>query len=330
MELIILDREFKEVGTLKKFSLDIDLANDKSFSIETAKGNALDFQIGFGWYIPNTEYGGIIDQIKVKTDAANNNTVEYIGRSWRGWLSEFIYYYGGVSFSAGVSFEKAIDKLTTVFKIDNFVEIDTDYKSLTLPKAYNSNLYPNFYDCLIELAELSDLNLRFEFKTKKRGKVRIGFVEKKRVDKAHFTADNSFYFEATKKSTGINHLICMGAGEYPDRTVIHLYADDDGNISQEQTITGIDYRAAIYDYANAESEEDLLNSGIEHFKELLTPSEIVLSVEDLTLNIGDKVKGVEELTGLEIESEIASVIFKLETQAQGETASVEYSIKNEV
>ena len=126
MELIILDREFKEVGTLKKFSLDIDLANDKSFSIETAKGDALDFQIGFGWYIPNTEYGGIIDQIKVKTDAANNNTVEYIGRSWRGWLSEFIYYYGGVNFSAGVSFEKAIDKLTAVFKISDFVEIDTD------------------------------------------------------------------------------------------------------------------------------------------------------------------------------------------------------------
>lgn len=340
MDLIILDDNFNEVKILDKFSLDIDLAGDKSFSILTSRKDSLDFEIGWAWYIPGTEYGGIVDEITVKTDSSRNNTVEYSGRSWRGWLDEYIYSDRKIEIAAGQTYESALlyvfsmtgilDDYELGHRETEIVGVDDDYKMLTVTEKYASDLYPTLYEFLIDFADSLNANLRLELKKSGSCMLKIGFVEKKTISSEEFTADNTMYFEAIKRSSGINHLVCLGSGEYPTRTIIHLYVDDRGEISTTSHYMGKESRTAIYDYPNAESQDELKESGIEHLKELMTVSEMTVSIDGNSLNIGDKVKCFDELTGLNFESEISSVIFKLETHASGASSSVEYVIKEEV
>lgn len=340
MDLIVLDNNFNEVKILDKFSLDIDLAGDKSFSILTSRKDVLDFNIGWAWYIPHTEYGGIVDEITVKTDSSRNNTVEYAGRTWRGWLNEYVYSDGKIEISAGQTYESALFHVLSVTGIhsDNEspsiptqpVGIDDDHRMLTVPKEYASDLYPTLYEFLIDFANSLCANLRLELKKSESCMLKIGFVDKKVVSSEEFTADNTVYFEAAKRSGGINHLVCLGSGEYPNRTTIHLYVDDKGEISTTPFYMGKNARTAIYDYPNAQSEEELKESGTERLKELMTVSQMTVSIDGNSLNIGDKVKCYDELTCLNIESEISSIIFKAETHASGISSSVEYVIEEKV
>ena len=338
MDLIILDKKFNEVKVLDKFSLDIDLAGDKSFSIQTEKRDTLDFELGWAWYIPNTEYGGIIDEITVKTESSRNDIIQYSGRTWRGWLNEYVWYLGRIEIEAGETYTSALGLVIAVTGINeigdetavDYVKVDDDYKDLRVKTAYTSSLYPTVYDFLVDFANSLNANIRLEVKKKGTCALRIGFVEKKIITSDEFTKDNTVYFEAVKRSRGINHLVCLGSGEYPNRTIIHLYLNDKGEICPERYFFGKDHRTAIYDYPNAENQEELRQGGIERLNELAATSQMTISIESEHLSIGDKVRCVDELTGLKIESEISSVIFKLETCADGENSSIEYVIEEEV
>ncbi len=327
MELVVINNELEEEKILDKFSLDIDLADDKSFSIVTEKKSALDFGLNYMWYIPDTEYGGIIDTITVKTDTGRNDSVTYAGRSWRGFLNGFVYDFGRFEFSAGITYEEVLDSITKFLNIDDIVEIDKDFKERVLEKDYSSKLYPTFYEFLTDFAAHSGQVLRLKMKKKKKLKIRIGFADITTHSNL-YVAENSFYFEAKTTFGGVNHLICLGSGEYPKRTIVNLYVNRNGEIDDfHQTFYGKEERAEIYDYPNAESKEDLTANGIEKLKELREQAQITLSVADNNYNIGDKVCAYEELTGLTIESEISSIIFRLETSALGESSNVEYTIK---
>ena len=77
-----------------------------------------------------------------------------------------------------------------------------------------------------------------------------------------FSNDNNMHFTMDNNKRGTNHLICLGKGELKDRLVIHLYIDDQGNISQTQYFFGINEIAEIYDSSGSEYE-DLLKNGTE-------------------------------------------------------------------
>jgi hypothetical protein len=84
--------------------------------------------------------------------------------------------------------------------------------------------------------------------------------------------------------------------------VVHLYADEDGNISQTQTFSGIDEYVAVFDYPNAEDEEDLVANGIERLKELMQQDDLSVDVNEVDdpYDIGDLVGAVDYITGVQI------------------------------
>ena len=58
-----------------------------------------------------------------------------------------------------------------------------------------------------------------------------------------------------RRSRAVNHLVCLGSGELQEREVIHLYADEHGNVGTTQRIFGMAHMAAVYDYNNADAAE---------------------------------------------------------------------------
>ena len=111
--------------------------------------------------------------------------------------------------------------------------------------------------------------------------------------------------------TPVNHLICLGKGELADRTVIHLYADEDGNVSQTQTLFGLDEVQEVYDYSSAEDDE-LLEEGTKKLKELQEVEASELSLpEDAAFDVDDVVGVVSEGSGRAITSSVAKVIVKI-------------------
>ena len=84
MELTYTNHNRVEQGVIQDFTLDLAYGKDENnFEIVTSE-NVL--QQGFYWYIPDTEYGGIVDEIEATT---NQGSVIYRGRSLQGILDTY-------------------------------------------------------------------------------------------------------------------------------------------------------------------------------------------------------------------------------------------------
>lgn len=135
------------------------------------------------------------------------------------------------------------------------------------------------------------------------------------IQKHDYSKDEEFDsdlldFEMVRQENKVNHLICLGGGELENRLVRHLYVDADGKISETQTFFGLEEYAVIYDYANVESEEELLKAGREKLKELHDTDSLNVDfeAEDDLYNVGDIVGAIDNVTGIAIAAEIAKKI----------------------
>ena len=97
MELIYTDPNGKELGYILNANIDMEIGEDEKNSIN-------DFEIEFkrsGWdgtiefgsqlYVPDTEYGGIVQEISTSTKA---NSITTKGYTWRGMMTKKIIQPG--------------------------------------------------------------------------------------------------------------------------------------------------------------------------------------------------------------------------------------------
>ena len=107
-------------------------------------------------------------------------------------------------------------------------------------------------------------------------------------------------------------MICLGRGELKDRMVIHLYADENGNISQTQTFTGLAERTEVLDYPNAESEEELITEGQQRLRESWNASTVDIRLDDeFSFDIGDVITVSEVVTGIHLTKSIVKKIVNI-------------------
>ena len=132
-------------------------------------------------------------------------------------------------------------------------------------------------------------------------------------------------FTIEQNKAPVNHLICLGQGNLSERTVINLYADENGNVSQNPHYVGLDEIAEVYDYSNVESEEELLKSGIDKLLEYQKAGSIEITIENSEKDVGDIVGGEEVVTGLKISGEITKKIVKIQNN---ETPKFIYEVGN--
>ena len=204
--------------------------------------------------------------------------------------------------------------------------VSAEDSGLTLSN-YQFPLYINLLDGIEGMLEKNDYRLKItaqKVQSHRPIQILLEAVPAVQVS-GTYNEDNGIAMSYVIDNMGINHLICGGSGELQNRMIRHLYIDNNGNISSTQYYFGLDERTAFYDYPNAESEDDLLEYGMQQLKELASSKSLTMQApEQFDLEIGDKVRGVFP-DGTEIISPIVSKVYKISNG----TMKIELKIKGE-
>lgn len=314
MDLIYTDERRIEQGVLQGFEADFDTTNNKDFQITVGiKNNVL--QGGFWWYIEGTEYGGKVDKYEVLTET---NEIKYTGRNFRGILaSKIIEPPTGENHKiVSGNMHDVVSGLIADASLEDIFVVDASDIVVSNNKI---NRYITLYEGISTIATRYGLIPSFVVQE---GKVHISFYHPiDYSDENEYTHDD-LNFSISRSFADVNHLICLGQGELKDRTVIHLYADADGNVSETQTLFGIDEVVAVYENTNAEDATTLKTEGIDKLNELKNTDSFEVTIPDIDLKIGDIIGGIESVTNTYVARPIVNVIAKI----NDERVDLEYKV----
>lgn len=319
MDLIYMDERKRDIGVMKNFSLDLAYGEDENnFELTTITENNV-CKSGFYIYAEGTEYGGIIDSIEVKT---SSNSLSYKGRTWHGILGSKILQpdegqdYLTLSGDANQVLSELIQRMGLG---DLFVAADTP--SGLMVKNYKMNRYIDGYKGIMKMLQSVNGKLNLTFR---QGYATLTATPLVDYSKSEEFDSSQISFEIKKNFKPTNHVICLGAGDLAERTVIHLYADKDGNISYTQTFFGMDEVCDVYDYSNAESDEELEEGGRELMQKSWNSDSVKIKFTNTSsvYDIGDIVGAKENVTGISIVQKIIKKIVVL----KNERATISYKV----
>lgn len=308
MDLIYANSNKEDIGVMKNYTFDLAYGTDENdFELTTNMNNHVCEQ-GFILYMEGTEYGGVIDGMRVKT---SSEELYYSGKTWHGILqSKIIEPDEGEDYlvcngEANEVLASLIDRmgLSGLFKA-------ADSLSYITISNYKMNRYIAGYEGIRKMLKEFGAKLKINF--------RDGFVVLSAEPLVDYSKDDEFDssqidFDVKKHYKPTNHMICLGKGELKDRTVIHLYADTDGNISHKQTQFGLDEVTDVYDNANCESDEELEQGGIDALKEAWDVDSLKVDFDaDKIYDIGDIVGARENITGIFVSKEVSKKIVTIQ------------------
>ena len=302
--MIYTDKSMIDLGALQDFSIDLAFGIDENnFELSTGINNHV-CEDGSVIYMEGTEYGGIVDGIRVETDLKK---IVYKGYTWHGILESKVIEpdagndYLVVSGDANAILRSLIERLN----LQALFQAKNDISGITV-KNYYMNRYVKGYTGIKKMLDTVKGKLKFNFED--------GHVVVWAEPYVDYSKDDEFDssqidFVIEKKYKPTNHMICLGKGELKDREVIHLYADKDGNISKIQSMFGLDERTDIYDNSNAESLEALEKDGTEALQKAWSEGELQLDLDATTVyDIGDIVGAKENVTGITMSRPITKKI----------------------
>lgn len=302
--MVWTDALLVEKGITSAFDIDIAFGqdeNDFSLTVDTS----IDIPYGGLVYIDGTPYGGIVRGIEYqKEDGVEKNI--FSGDTWQGILAKSIicpnsgqdYYIVTGDINACLQTLISRQNLGSLF--------DVSQSSYGRTISYQFERYCSAYSGITKMLTANNAKLRITKEASSKPKIEA-------VPISDYSNDGQSYgFEFSMRDyKPVNHLICLGNGDLAARTVINLYADANGNVSQVQSLFGIDEIAEVYDYSNADDEK-LLSDGTKKLREYQSTKEADITVpDDLELEIGDIVGVIDESTGRSLISSVAKVIVKV-------------------
>ena len=304
MDLIYTNKALEDVGVLKDYTLDLAFGSDENDFEVTIDSSNHCCESKCLLYIEGTEYGGMIDGLRIVT---KDKKLVYFGRTWHGILdSKILQPDDGkdhliVSGEANTVIRSLIDRigLSDLFTVSN-------EDSLLKVNNYKMSRYIGAYSGIKKMLDSVSGKLHFNFRD---GKVVISAFPIVDYSQDEQFDNDQIEMEVKKTENPVNHLICLGKGELSERQVIHLYTDAEGNISEDQTFTGLEENADVYDYSNAESLEDLKAKGIEKLSSYADGSvKMNFDAESPVYDIGDIVGAKEIITGSFVKERIIKKI----------------------
>ena len=321
MDLILAASDGQEIKVLN-YDFDIDLGGTEDFQINASYASWSDqIQIGRKVYIPGTEFGGIIKSISSATETGN---IALKGYTWRGYLKKRI-----IKPPSGSDYYIANGELNTILQslivIPGFI-VSTANTGISVN--YQFERYTTVLEGIEKMLKTVGYRLDISYvQTTNGGYVFVQAVKAGLFgDTVEYSQDSMINFTSTDDQMGVNHLICLGKGELKDRLVVNLYADRNGNISQSQTITGIDEIVEVFENSGAE-EETLIETGTSRLQERLSKKSFAAAVKKVEqeLYIGDIVTGQDYITGNKVTKPIIEKIVK----RNNGVISIDYKIEGQ-
>ena len=295
MDLIYMNSDMVDIGVLQDFEMDLAFgANENNFECRVPSSMHC-CEAGFYLYIEGTEYGGTVDTIEVVSETQE---VIYYGRTWHGILgSKIITPDSGAAYlSVSGDAHSVLATMISRFGLTDLFAVDASSSGVNISN-YQFDRYTDGYTGIVKMLNSVGLRLQIEYKDEK--------VVLSTARQYNYATDEEFdpsliNMQLKKKIRAVNHLVCLGSGELEDRMVVHLYADENGNVSQTQTQFDMQEYAAVYDYPAIESEEELVKFGTEHLKSLWQTDEMVIKLDDTSdyYHVGDMVGATDSTTGL--------------------------------
>lgn len=308
MDLIYANSRGEDIGVIHDYDLDLAFGTDENdFELSVSRDDHC-CEAGYYIYIEGTEYGGVIDAITSDTAAED---VIYSGRTWHGILNSKILCPDAGENYLTVSGDANIIIATLLTRLG----LTTLFRGASAPAGvainnYQFERYVAGYDGIRAMLKNANAKLLVTCKG--------NFTELSAAPIVDYTQDgldSDLLALAVKKTTNkVNHLICLGSGELANRTVVHLYADASGNISQTQTFTGTAEYTAVYDYSNAEDTAELIKGGTERLKELLQQDDLTVDVNEVDdpYDVGDIVGASDDVSGLTISVPVTKKIIRVQ------------------
>lgn len=318
MDLIYTNATREDLGVLNDYTFDLAFGSDENdFELTVNSNNSIE-PSGLV-YIEGTEYGGIVDGLKVVT---KDEKLVYTGRTWHGILESKILSPNEGSDHLTVSGEAntVIESLLSRIGLTALFSASTEDSGLTISNYSMARYVPAYTGIKKMLATVSG-KLKFELKN---GNVVISAVPAVDYSKDEQFDSDQVEMEIAKSFNFVNHLICLGSGELAERQIVHLYADASGNISKNQTFFGLDEVCEVYDYGNAQSIEELTEKGKEKLASYASDGSVKMDfeAESTIYGIGDIVGAKETTTGTFVKEKITK---KIVTINKSET-NIEYEV----
>lgn len=322
MDLIHFNQDMIEQHFLAHFFCDFEISENDNCTFEIKRSVDYYDEIAPGDYVAinNTEFGGKVLYIR-------HNTAEgkiYItGNTWRGILrNKFLCPESGKDYL--ITPQAPLPAV--VSWLINLCGLNTIFKPGAIPAAFTQfqfKRYCSLYTGLKDLFNSVGLTLQLRFEN---NAVYIDAVinAQNRYELSNYEAD----VDVTDNSAGVNHLICLGQGELKNRTVCHLYKQFDGSIGTVQRFTGAEEIVEKYENTNAATAEELKESGIEHFLEILNAeTKRDLLYKDGNYKIGDTLIKVDDRTKIECSATISKIVFTIDKGQpyENEKTTIDYS-----
>lgn len=337
MELIYADESKKDLGIVKNFKLDLAFGKDENnFVLEKKLDDEQKLKTNYWVYVENSEIGGIIDGFKVDTKVKK---IKYYGRSFQGILNSFVMFPESdkdyLEFDEKSSLFDVIGTSIDVFMFGGteYLKFDKnllDLKNVKLQKKYRFDRYVKLYDGLAKFCKEFQLKLKFYFKNG----IFFASVEKIKDYSQDEFSSIKYDFIIDKKENFYNLFICLGKGKLKERNIIYLFFDKNGNVYEKIKDMNNMYSFImknkiipyiyIYDFSNAENEDNLVESAKKKYIEL-KKSEIKLNFKNADfLNIGDIIGAREETTKIYVKKRIAKKIINL----KNDEISIRYEVSD--
>lgn len=326
MDFIIANQK-EELGFLTPFSsIDIDLGKDMDFQIEL---NLEDYDAELFAaknivFCPGTEYGGFIDNPEVDTA---QNTIKFTGDTFRGLLNQKIIEPPKNQSHRVISGELN-ECISSLLKM-HFSSLFTanTKKTAVSVSQYQFNRYCTLYEGIV--AMLASVNYRLKIETESTDDgVQIVLSAVPIFDysqSVEFSQDGNIDFKIKNQTAKYEYMIALGGGELENRQVKYLKYNDDSSVEEVSSVPpGNLTRIYLYDYSSVESEDELLESGIEKLKEINSGDSQSITLNDDTdgLELGDIVGGRDYITGLTVKQPIKNKIITVKNR----TTSISYTL----
>lgn len=320
MDLIYTDKNHWDVGVLHDYTFDLAYGADENNFELTISTNKHCCEKGSLVYIEGTEYGGIVDGLKVITKDEN---LIYKGRTWHGILaSKLLKPDAGADYLVlSGEANTVIDTLIKRCELAKLFVASSEDSGLTINN-YSMNRYVDAYSGIVKMLDTVSAKLKFAVN-------KDGMVVVSAVPVVDYTKDEQFdadlvEMEIETSSASVNHLVCLGKGDLAARQVVHLYTDEKGNIGTTKVFTGLDEVEAVHDYPNVESIDELTSSGKEKLAEYAVSNSVKMDfpAENNTYDVGDIVGAKENVTGI---SAVEKITKKIVTISGGKV-NIEYKV----
>lgn len=322
--VVVSDANGRDIRAMLFTSYDYEIGDyENSFQIIVLREEWETIPINARIYVPGTEIGGIY---KILETSTKQGTIAPGGRTWRGMMQKKV-----ISPPSGQDYAYDSGDLNAVIKARVEAALPGLFYGALTPAGvsvsnYRYERYTTLYNGLKNLLKSVGYKMRIVYEPQVGGVVVSAVPIVDYSDRVEFSSDMRVNYSMKMDGSGVNHLICLGMGELRNRTVRHLYVDQNGNIGTRKYYTGSDEVVEVYDYAGAE-EPDLIQSGTERLKELMNKNSFAITVDpEMEIDIGDIVGGRDYITGMKMSSPITGKIIKYENGLQ----KIEYKLENDV